>query len=233
MSIRHPGALGIGWSGRMFRRLFQFSLNGNEEASQGGTQDTRTETANSRPASLCPAATAKPRATIDNFDSFDEIYRTAPANPPHVGYSILKVAAMLRSSFLAGMNPDAKRAALMMALEAAGAELKDILQDALLRQRALNDYEDTQQKRLREFEAASGEENRAIQTELDKITAQYMARIQANVDAVARQQDLFRAWQKSKQQEANSIAEALGYCSPQENSMDSLSAVLERATARR
>jgi len=216
----------------MFRRLFQFSPNATEDASQGGTQDTRTETANGwqTPGTGFPANT---RAAIESFDSFEEIYRTAPANPPHVGYSILKVAAMLRSTHIAGMNPDGKRAALMMALEAAGAELKDILQDAMLRQRALNDYEDNQQKRLREFEAASGEENRAIQADLDKITAQYMARIQVNVDAVARQQDLFRSWQKSKQQEANSITEALGYCSPQENSMDSLSAVLERASVRR
>jgi small-conductance mechanosensitive channel len=180
-----------------------------------------------------PTATAGTRGSIENFDSFDEIYRTTPASHPHVGYSILKVAAMLKSSHLSGMNNEAKRAALMMALEAAGAEVKDIIQDAMLRQRALNDYEDSQQKRLREFEAASGEENRAIQAELDRITAQYMAQIQLNVDAVARQQDLFRAWQKSKLQESNSIAEALSFCSAQENSMDTLSAVLERATARR
>jgi hypothetical protein len=215
----------------MFRRLFQFSLNGNEETSQGSAPDARTENAPSWQGA--PPAPANPRPTIDNFDTFEEIYRTAPANPPHVGYSILKVAGMLKSPHLAGMNTEAKRAALLMALEAAGAELKDILQDAMLRQRALNDYEDTQQKRLREFETANGEENRAIQAELDKITAQYMARIQVNVDAVARQQDLFRGWQKSKQQESTSITEALGYCSPQENSMDSLSAVLERATTRR
>ena len=215
----------------MFRRLFQFSLSGNEEASQAGAQEARAESAaNWQAAANIPATQ---RLAVDNFESFDEIYRTAPANPPHVGYSILKVASMLRSSHLSGMSSEAKRAALMMALEAAGAELKDILQDAMLRQRALNDYEDTQQKRLREFEAASGEENRSIQAELDKLTAQYMARIQVNVDAVARQQDLFRSWQKTKQQEANSINEALGYCAPQETSMDSLSAVLERAGARR
>ncbi len=215
----------------MFRRLFQFSFNGTEEASQGSAQDTRTENPGNRQFPLNPPP--NPRLAIESFESFDEIYRTAPANPPHVGYSILKVAGMLKSAHLAGMNSEGKRAALLMALEAAGAELKDILQDAMLRQRALNDYEDTQQKRLREFEAASGEENRAIQAELDQITAQYMARIQVNVDAVGRQQDLFRAWQKSKQQEAGSITDALGYCAPPENSIDSLSAVLERATARR
>ena len=214
----------------MFRRLFQFSLNGSDETSHTSPQDTRTESAAWPGVPVVPPNTRRP---IDNFDSFDEIYRTAPANPPHVGYSILKVAGMLKSAHLAGMNSDAKRAALMMALEAAGAELKDILQDAMLRQRALNDYEDTQQKRLREFEAASGEENRAIQAELDKITAQYMARIQVYVDAVAGQQDLFRAWQKSKQQESTSITEALGFCSPQENPMDTLSAVLERTSNRR
>ena len=133
------------------------------------------------------------------------------------------------------MTPEAKRCALFMALEAAGAEIEDLLQDAVVRQRALNDYEEKQQDRLREFEAAMLEENRAIQAELDRITSQYMARIQVNVDEVARQQDNFRAWQKRKQQECRRMTDAAAFLVPQGSASHNgaLTAVLERASAAR
>jgi hypothetical protein len=166
------------------------------------------------------------------YESFDDIYRGTPAISPS-RYNILTVASMLKSQHLTGMSGETKRGAIMMALEAAGAEVKDILQDAMLRQRALNDYEESQQKKLREFEAAKTESNRQIQAELDALTAEFMGRIQSNIDEMAKQQDAFRAWQKTKQQEAASIGEALTYCSAQESAIDNLSVVLERSIARR
>jgi hypothetical protein len=166
------------------------------------------------------------------YESFEDIYHGAPAISTN-RYSILTVASMLKSQHLTGMSGETKRGAIMMALEAAGVEVKDILQDAMLRQRALNDYEEGQQKRLREFEAAKTESNRQIQSELDAITAEYMARIQSNIDEMAKQQDTFRVWQKSKQQEAASIGEALTYCTATESAIDHLTVVLERSAVRR
>ena len=146
------------------------------------------------------------------FDSFEEIYRTAPANPPRTAYSILKVAEMFNSPHLAGMSAEFRRGSVMMAIEAAGVDVKDILQDAMLRQRALDDYEEAQQKKLQDFESAKAEANRKLQEELDRITAEYVGLIQSNVDEVARHQDAFRAWQKKKQLEINSLAAASAQC---------------------
>jgi dipeptidase len=119
-----------------------------------------------------------------------------------------------------------------MALEAAGAEVEDLLQDAVVRQRALNDYDEAQRNRLETFEQAKIDENKKIQQELDRLTGQHLARIQGNLDEVAREQDNLRAWQKSKQQESQRITEAAAYCVPQGSaaSVSSLTAVLERAT---
>jgi Zn/Cd-binding protein ZinT len=130
------------------------------------------------------------------------------------------------------MSIESKRGSLMMALEAAGAEAKDILQDAMVRQRALSDYEDSQQKKLRDFESFKSEQNRIIQEELDQINAEYLARIQANVNEVAKQQDSLRAWQKSKQNELTAIAEACEYLAPSEASGNNLIAALDRAARR-
>ena len=93
--------------------------------------------------------------------------------------------------------------------------LEVLIKDAMLRQRALNDYEEEQRGRLKEFEAAKANENRAIQTELDRIAAEYMRRVQANTDEVARCQDEFEAWQKRKQQESQRIEDAAALCARQ------------------
>jgi hypothetical protein len=185
-------------------------------------------------AQLKPSAPAptSPRGEPTKYAGFEQIYSSAPVKPPKVGYGILKIAEMVNSSHLTGMSPEARRCSLLMALEAAGAEIEDLLQDAVVRQKALNDYEHAQQNRLKEFEAAKLEENSRIQAELERLTGQYLSRIQANLDEVAREQDTFRAWQREKHQESHRITEAATFCVPQGSAAGSttLTAVLERAT---
>jgi len=166
---------------------------------------------------------------------FDEIYRSASTKVPANGWGILKLREMAESPHLAGMNTDMKRNAILMALEAAGAKIEDILQDAVLRQRALNEHEQKEESRLHDYEGVKTEQSRAIQAELNRITAQNMARIQANVDEIARQQDNFRAWKKRKTEESDSIANAAALLIPQTSgaagSNNTLASVLERASA--
>jgi hypothetical protein len=166
---------------------------------------------------------------------FDQIYLRATVKPPAIPYSILKVVDMAASTHLQGMTPEAKRSALLMALEAGGAEIEDLLQDALVRQRALNDYAEKQQERLSRFEAEKLEENRTIQAELDRISGQYVARIQANLNEVARRQDDLLAWEKKKQQESQRIADTAAFLVPQGGSSYSsgITAVLERGSQSR
>ena len=175
---------------------------------------------------------AHPHPGLGRFDSFDEIYRSGPANQTNLPYDIMKVARMLESAHISSMSVESKRGSLMMALEAAGADAKDILQDAMVRQRALSDYEESQQRKLRDFESFKAEENHMVQEELDLINAEYLARIQVNVNEVAKQQDSLRAWQKNKQNELACIAEACGYLAPPEITGNSLVAALDRAARR-
>ena len=166
---------------------------------------------------------------------FEEIYQTAQLKPPKLSYSILKVVEMAGSPHLAGMSTEAKRNALFMALEAAGVSVDDLLQDAMLRERALNEAEDVLRHKMEEFEAAKSSENSHIQTELERLTTQHLARIQANVDDVAREEDQFRDWQKRKNQEAQRIAEVAALCVPPGGAQNnnSLTLVLERASLQR
>lgn len=181
------------------------------------------------------AAQGEPRPQLDlELGSFDAIYRGIPACSSAAGYGILKVAEMANSPHLEGMSPEARRASLLMALEAAGVNMDDLLQDAITRQRALNDHEEAHVAKLKAFEAGKLEENRKIQADLDRITAQHMSRIQSNLDEVARQQDAFRAWRAKKDKESRRIAEAAAICVPKDSptAADDLSLLLAGAPRR-
>jgi len=162
--------------------------------------------------------------------TFEEVYGAAEIQAPSKGYTILKIAEMLQNRHLADMSPDGKRNSLMMALESADIEIGELLQDAVSRNRALDEYEEKRQEDIKSFESLKAEENNKLHAEMERLTSQYMSRIQANADHVAREQDNFRAWLKRKQQESQRITDAATFCVPQGSgvSNNSLTALLER-----
>jgi hypothetical protein len=145
--------------------------------------------------------------------SMDDIYRAAGILAPRMGYSIRKVADMLASDHLRGASDEMKRASVLMALDAAGISVDEVLRDAALRQSAINSYESDQWEHFEEYWAAKAAENSHIQSELERITAQYQERIKRNLDEIAREKVVFATWQTTKQQEAQRIGEAAGICS--------------------
>src|SRR5882724_8414056 len=165
----------------------------------------------SKPASTVPAGNDF-AASGGELMVFEEVYRSAGIKSPRLGYSIGKVIEMLHSEHIRNLPIETKRASLLMALEAAGVQVDEVLQDATLRQRAINSYEAIQRKHVEEYEARKSQENFAIQAEMERVTAQYLARINGSLDEVAHAKDTFRKWQAKKQNEAQRIAEAVALC---------------------
>jgi len=66
-----------------------------------------------------------------NPPPFEQIYQTAAVKPPKLSYGCLKVVEMAGSTHLAGMTPEFKRKALLMALEATGTGVSDVLNDVV------------------------------------------------------------------------------------------------------
>jgi len=169
--------------------------------------------------------------------AFDEIYRSAGIKGPRLGYTIAKVIEMLHSEHIKSLPAEMKRSSLLMALEAAGVQVDEVLQDATLRQRAINSYEAIQRKHLEEYEARKAQENCAIQAEAERVAAEYAARISGNLDEIAREKDSFRKWQARKQHEAQGIADAVALCVTQNSAPnartpgDSMAAFRELAAA--
>lgn len=144
--------------------------------------------------------------------AMEDIYRAAGIMLPRKGYSIKKVVEMLNSEHIRGLSSDMKRVAILMALDAAGVPIAEVLQDAKARQQALDAHEAEQRKRAEAEWARKAEENLQIEAELARIKAHHMARITRNLDAIAREKLIFNDWLTQKQQESLGMAEAAELC---------------------
>jgi hypothetical protein len=142
----------------------------------------------------------------------EDIYRATGISTLRMGYSINKVIEMLNSDHLRELSSDIKRASVLMALDAAGISVDEVLKDAKLRVSALNSYEAGQQKHLEEYEAGKVRENAEIQLEMERVTAHYLDRMKRNMDEVAQVRTPFSNWQTMKQQEAQRFSEAMALC---------------------
>ncbi len=164
-------------------------------------------------AEIAASVAAEPTFTTPVSDptSFDEIYKAAEIPAAPQGYSILKVAQMLESEHIRNLPSDVKKSSVLVALDAAGADVKDVIQDAVRRDRALDTYERVQQRAVEELESRKSKENSQIQAEIDKYLTEQRAKVQANSDEVAREKERFAGWRLKKQQEEKKIADAVGY----------------------
>ena len=180
------------------------SVKGDGESSKSAAQSV---------AEIASRVAAEPTFTTPVSDptSFEEIYRAAEIPAAPQGYSILKVAQMLESEHIRNLPSDVKKSSVLVALDAAATDIKDVIQDAVRRDRALDTYERVQQRSVEELESRKTKENGQIQGEIDKYLTEQRAKMQSNSDEVAREKERFSGWRLKKQQEEKKIADAVGY----------------------
>ncbi len=144
--------------------------------------------------------------------SYEDIYRASGIMSSRSGYGIHKIVDMLNNERIRDLSPDAKRASVLMALDAAGTSVDELLQDALRRQSALDSYEAGQRKQVEEFEVRKTAENARIEAELERVRAHYAERMQSNRDQVAREKEALRNWQMAMQHETQRISDVIELC---------------------
>jgi hypothetical protein len=159
---------------------------------------------------------ANPAREVPTFQiellPMDEIFRAAGVVNPRKGYSVQKVSEMINSEHIRSLAKDMKRAAVLMALDAAGVSVEQIQRDAKSRQEALDAYEAAQKKQAEAEWARKTEEIAQIQSELESIKAHYTARISRCTEALARDKARFSSWVTTKEQESRNMAEAVELC---------------------
>jgi hypothetical protein len=121
----------------------------------------------------------------------------------------MKISDMLQSEHIRTMPGDVKRSTVLVALDAAGVDIKDVIQDAVRRDKALDGYERVQGRAVAELETRKTQENAQIQAEIDKVVADQRAKIQANNEEVTREKERFFGWRLKKQQEEKKISDAV------------------------
>lgn len=147
--------------------------------------------------------------------SYEDIYRAAGIVTPASGYDVSKVVRMLESEHIRALPKDVKRASVLMALDAAGTSVDDLLKDAASHQQALNHYEAGQQDKFAKFESYKAQEETRIQAEMERVAAHYSERMQQIRDQVAREKDALKNWQMAKLQENQRITEVIDLLSKQ------------------
>ncbi len=191
----------------------------NGEASGGRISHGKSQKENPMPHPTQSAENASLHGAreVPNFQvellPMEDIYCAAGIMNARRGYSINKVVEMINGEHIGGLSKEMKRVALLMALDAAGVPVDEVLQDARARQDALDSYEAQQRKQIEAGWARKAEENIQIQSELDSIKAHYMARISRNLEGIAREKATFDDWVALKRQECQSMAEAAELCS--------------------
>jgi len=185
---------------------------------------------NQQETTTAPVDTTPTEATVNKSDvnpaeavaepkggllSCEDIYRASGILGGRAKYDITKIVEMLNSKHIRELPKEVKRASMLMALDAAETSVDEVLHDGTRRQHALNSYESVQLRQFEEFETSKERENAQIKLEMERITAHYAARVQNNLDQVAREREAFRNWQATKKQESQRISEAVSLCGKQ------------------
>lgn len=129
---------------------------------------------------------------------------------PH-GFSILKVATMLESEHIRELPADVRRKSVLVALDAAQVSIKEVVDDAIRRDRALDTYERVLEKNLETLRASTTDENQRFEADIARRMAELRARIEQNERMLAEAQERLAVWKLRKQTEEARIAAAAGF----------------------
>ena len=117
-------------------------------------------------------------AVAASVDTFEAVYDEAGIQLPPHKYGVDKVAEMLESKRLASLGREVKATAVLAALEAAQVPIRDVIQDAVKRDKALDDFEAAKEAEVQELKAQSQARIAAIKEEIDALLREKNAEIE-------------------------------------------------------
>ena len=183
-----------------------------EEGADGTSADADAPAqASRRVADVVPESEPAFTTPVANPTALEDIYRSAQIVAAAHGYTVLKVAEMLQSEHIRSLPSEVKRKSILVALDAAGVTVNEIVEDAVRRDRALDTYERVLQKNLEELRSQKDAENAQLEEEIARRQAELRARIERNHQEVSREVESLRAWQVRKQNEEQRSAEAVSH----------------------
>jgi hypothetical protein len=201
------------WFGRGKRGVADANENGSANSGDSAETNRAAAAGAAQPTKGRGAAALDGDLTYQNeLLSLEEIYIAAGIVSPRRGYTIKKVVEMLHSEHLTALSKEMRRASVMMALDAAGISVDNVLRDAQVRLDAINSYEADQKQLWEAWWARKTEEHGQLKAELEQVRARFMERMKLVQDGVADDRARFGTWLTTVHEEAQSIAEAVELC---------------------
>lgn len=137
-----------------------------------------------------------------DVEEFGAVYAEAGVEAPLHGYGVDKAGEMLENKRLATLSREVKATAVLAALEAAGAPIRDVIQDAVRRDKALDAFEAGKTAETQELRAKTEARVQTIRQEIDAFLRTKNAEIEslkAAADAAA--QALLRLQERKRREE--------------------------------
>ena len=179
---------------------------GASAASPASDRDLPPETFDEAP----PKRVTRSEVAADVAD-FGAVYQEAGIELPLHGYGIDKVGEMLENKRLASLQREVKATAVLAALEAASVPIHDVIQDAVLRDKALDAFETAKANEVRELQAGSGARIEAIKNEIESFLKEKNTEMEGLKQAKEAADRAFQALQARKRQEEQRLFDLVSH----------------------
>jgi hypothetical protein len=155
---------------------------------------------------------AVPQSSVSAaIEDFGAVYEEAGIELPLHGYGVDKVGEMLASKRLETLGRDVRATAVMAALEAAQVDVKDVIQDAVARDRAIDAFEAAKQREVQERHAETERRTKAIKDEMDAFLKAKNAELESLKKALESANEAFVKLQARKRREEERLFDVVAH----------------------
>ncbi|HVR70334.1 MAG TPA: hypothetical protein VMT87_05760 [Vicinamibacteria bacterium] len=177
----------------------------------GGPSVTHPESdaADAFPVSTPPALT-RSSVPLDVAD-WSAVYREAGVHPPPHGYGVDRVGEMLETKRFGSLDRDTRRKAILAALDAAGVSIRDVVQDAVGRDHALDAFETFKQREVEEMRVRTEGRIQTVQQELETVLRDSNAELERLKRGAEESVRAFAQFQERKRTEERRLREFLSH----------------------
>jgi hypothetical protein len=175
----------------------------------GGPSTPEAEPAEAYAGSSGPAL-SRSSVPLDVAD-WNAVYREAGVHPPPHGYGVDRVGEMLETKRFGSLDRETKRKAILAALDAAGVSVRDVVQDAIARDRALAAFESLKQREVEDLRGRTMGRVQTVQQELETVLRDSNAeleRLKRGTDEAVR---AFAQFQERKRSEEKRLREFVAH----------------------
>jgi hypothetical protein len=144
-------------------------------------------------------------------EDFAAVYEEAGITMPTHGYGIEKVSQMLQNPRFASLSREAKANAVLVALEAAGAPIREVIQDAVQRDKALDGFEAAKEHELLELRAGNDTRIQALNQQLEELIQKINAEVQTLKQASEEAERAFAALRTRKRREEERLRDLVAF----------------------